>query len=71
MKTLAHSPYPARVPGLYYVHELDFLMTYCFPTDFSLDTTAFVFYPKKSNNNNNNQGFHVIIALRYSELVEL
>ena len=47
MKALAHSPYPARVPGLYNVHELDFLMIYCFPTNFSLDTTAFVFYPKK------------------------
>ena len=43
-KTLAQSSYPARVPGLYNVCELDFIIIYCFPKDFSLDTT-------KNNNN--------------------
>ena len=49
VKTLAHSSYPARVPGLYNVCELDLIIMYCFPKHlFCLDTT-------KTNNNNNKQ----------------
>ena len=47
-KTLAHSFYPARVPGLCNVCELDFIIIYCFLKHFCLDTT-------KNNNNNNNK----------------
>ena len=44
-KIRAPSSYPGMVPRLYNVCELDFLMIYFFPQDFSLDI-VFVFRPK-------------------------
>ena len=41
-KTLAHSPYPTRVSRLHNICELDFLVIYYFPKDFSLDTVVFI-----------------------------